>query len=753
MLQPSGKTPAERRSSSINTQFYADGSHREQSPGYALLVLGDLIADYQLDKVNGVNWSTDQQNTLSNSFTALWQELSPDGKRPALGDTYRLTGIGYFTEAQMALGESDLPDYKANAADGWMFGIDAVSHHLQDINGAGSIGVRGDSYSLPNSGNYILRSDNSSSARQINYVAGPKGDGHGHYNYMGFELWGYGRPLIADPGPYLYDNSASRLWAQSAAAHNTIAVVGTNPAALENQNAILNSGISSVAGGSMMSSSYQGYSFLDGNPTLSRSVWYDGNNTMVIVDFASSSSALSYETGFTLENQNSAFSASNGTIYTRNASGGNVRIQSLLGTGQSANVTGRGIFTTNTPSDPADPATRYWVQQNKTTFAVFATVITAYNGSAATATNNVSWVRKPTKAGQSAILSVNGTDITFTGPQFAKVGAGGQTRGLYNDIAYDTKGKLHMVFYDRDTQTLKYAVRSTNGVWSNIQTVDGTTGSGVDVSLTIDKNNLPHVAYQDGVNGDLKYAFLDAKSGAWQVDTVDVKGSTGGYPSIVMTRNNTAAIAYYNKSNGDLRLATQGSNGWVIQAIDTKGDVGRFPQLMLDPNRPTATKFAIAYQDTSGGATKYAIQAGSGWAYQTIDKTSAGGYLSMQFYATGAKKGPAYAPVVTYYDSDTTHLKYAYSNGTLWSATTLTSRRRQGLYTDLEIVNNAPAIFFFDGGNNDELFLQGTSVTRPKWTAKNLGDGGRVAHASVYKGRYTWTNLNESTGYLTVGGA
>ena len=673
--------------------------------------------------------------------------------RPAIGDTYRLSGNGEFTKAQLTLGENQWPDYKANGRDGWVYGTAAVSSHLHDS--STNLGSRGDTASFSNSGNYVLRSGNDTNARQINYTAGPKGGAHGHFDYMGFELSAYGRPLIADPGPYIYGDSAQRAWAVSAAAHNTIAVAGVNPADLENNNAILNSGISQVAGGYMLSSSYQGYSFLAANPTLSRSIYYDGNNTMVIVDFASGSSALTYETGFTLENQNAFRDLGNGLVYTRNASGGNVRVQSILGAHQASTVQTSGIFTSSDPNNPADPATRFQTQSNKTTFAVFATVITAYNGSAATAVNNVSWARMPTKAGQSAVLNVNGQRITFAGPQFATVGAGGQTRGTYNDIAYDSKGRLHMVFYDRDTNTLKYALRNTNGVWSNIQTVDGGTDCGVSPSLVIDKNDLPHVAYQDGINSDLKYAFLDAATGSWQVETVDVKGSTGGYPSLVMTRNNTAAIAYYNKTNGDLRLATQGSSAWVIQTLDSKGDVGRFASLQLDPNRPTATKFAVAYEDTTHGSFKFALQSGAGYQYQTIDNTTtiAGGYISMKYYATGNKTGLAYAPAVSYYDAGKGRLKYAVSDNVHWAATVVAARKRQGLYSKLLIVGNTPRTFFFDGTTNNEYILSSTKISGGRWTLGALGAGGREVHAAVYNGKFTYTNLNEATGFLTVGGA
>ncbi|HEX8325460.1 MAG TPA: heparinase II/III family protein [Tepidisphaeraceae bacterium] len=732
----------------MDAQLYADGSHREQSPGYALNVLDNVLEAREIDKIHGVEWPTRYLTTAVNAVDALWQQLSPNGKRPSIGDTYRLSGNGQFTKAALALDITRWPEGKANSRDAWIFGTTAVGPYKHDTEN--DLANRGSSAAFPDSGNYVMRSGNGDTARQINFTAGPKGGVHGHYNYMGFELSGYGRPLIADPGAYIYDESAAREWVTSAAAHNTVSVTGVNPAELQNNNDILVSGLQSVAGGTMISASYNGYQFLDGNPTLSRSLWYDGNNTIVIIDFASASEPTSFETGFTLEGQNTGRDLTQGTIYTRNSSGGNVRIQSLLGSRQSASIRTKGVFTSPTPSDLKDPATRYYASQSKSTFAVFATVITASNGSAASAVNNVTWQRTPTKAGQTAILNVNGQSITFAGPQFAQVGRGGQTRGTYNDIAYDEKGRLHMAFYDRDTRTLKYALRNTNGVWGSIQTIDGQQDVGLTPSLVIDSENRPHVAYQDAGNGDLRYAYVSDETEAWVVQTVDVKGSTGAYPSLQLSRKGGAMIAYYNKTNGDLRLATSDTGGFKITTIDSRGDVGRFASLQLDPNRPTASKAAVAYEDTTKGTFKYAIQAGDGYKFETIDGTTkeAGGYVSMRFYDAGE----TFEPVATYYDAANGHLKYAARGDGTWRNTTIASGRRQGLYSQLAIVKNTPRVFFYDGRNNDALYLSGSKIWGGRWSQTQIADGGREIHYAMDgRGRFAFTSLDERTGFLTVG--
>ena len=119
-------------------------------------------------------------------------------------------------------------------------------------------------------------------------------------------------------------------------------------------------------------------------------------------------------------------------------------------------------------------------------------------------------------------------------------------------------------------------------------------------------------------------------------------------------------IGYYKRTTGDLRLAVQVTGGWQISNIDTAGDVGRCTSMILDPNRPTASKIAIAYDDSNGGTKKYAIQAGAGYTITTVDNTTptGGGYTSLAFepYTDTDTK---YHPVMSYYDSSNSALKFA----------------------------------------------------------------------------------------------
>ena len=333
-------------------------------------------------------------------------------------------------------------------------------------------------------------------------------------------------------------------------------------------------------------------------------------------------------------------------------------------------------------------------------------------------------INSPTEDGTVRVmLTKNGVsqEVDFTPPPTQRLNATATTRGTYNDIAYDSKGDLFLVYADRDTGDLMYAERNTSGNWSIPSLVDppaSSSGAGgyEYISMAIDKNGSPGVAYFDGWNGDLKYAFLDPTTRAWEVQTVDSKGSTGLYPSLAFSRNNGPVISYYNRTQGDLDLAQSSGTGFSITPIDTQGDVGRFSSLMLDPNRPTATKWAIGYEDTSNGNYKYALQGdwGDGGTYingytnWTVDNLSiAGGYVSLAFYDSGSNDSHRYKPAMSYYDAGNTALRYAYStdSGGTWVTQTVVSAKIQGLYTQLFFDSAGDAnIFYYDRSDNELIW-------------------------------------------------
>jgi hypothetical protein len=190
------------------------------------------------------------------------------------------------------------------------------------------------------------------------------------------------------------------------------------------------------------------------------------------------------------------------------------------------------------------------------------TLVTAYNGTSAPNTT-AALLDAPSETAPFRVqLTKNGVpqEITFTRGTVGPLDATASNRGTFNDIAFDSSNRLHLVYADRDNNSLMYAVRSADGKWNTPSVIDPPAAGSADgayqyISNAIDNTGNPAVAYFDGWNGDLKYAFLDPTTGKWKTLTVDSAGSTGLYPSLAFGRDNKPVISYYNRTNGDLRLA------------------------------------------------------------------------------------------------------------------------------------------------------------------------------------------------------
>ncbi len=742
----------------MDAQINPDGGHVESSPGYAGNVITALLEMYYLDQRKGPPsasaWTPQRLDMLKRAALDNVQLLTPDGKLPALSDTYRATIGPFWDRPRVILNDTaDFPSAKPRMRDVWLFG-ESICQGLVNSPVNPAVPARPKTWSMPQSGYYVMRSGgagNDSNARQVTFDAGPTGGGHGHFDLLSFELFGYGHPLISDPGLYQYDDSERRAWAISTVAHNTINVDRQNHQALEgidNPN-LWSSGLSQTAGGYQITATHGGYKFLD-NAQVWRSLWFDGDGVMVIADLGTARAAHTFATSFLLPGTNTSRDLGAGWMHSNNASG-NVMIQSILQPGQAAhrqNQINGGTINVFTSSDPdahlADDATRFYIDQTGT-FAGFVTLITTYAG---TTVPNITaqLVGSPSDGAFSVQLYRNGQKAELI-PFYDKPGKDFRPAAPVagaNDVVWDSSGQLHLVFNDRDEKDLKYAVRSTSGKWSLLQTVDPGLECGGYPSLALDATGNPAVAYFDGDKGDLKYAHK--VGGQWQTETIDAAGSVGLYPSLVFTRDGRAQIAYYRRTGGDLRLAVQlpHVSGWKISTVDDAGDVGRCTSMALDPNQSnTLGNVSIAYDDSNTGAKKYAIQKAAGWSIQTVDEMTpdGGGYTSLVYepYTSG---GNFFHPAISYYDSNNSALKFARQNddGT-WATDTVIETGAQGLYTSL----------FYDLGDRANIFFFKKSSTtayraikkRGGWAFSYLGTGGREIRTSFRAdGTVAWTNLD-----------
>jgi hypothetical protein len=318
----------------------------------------------------------------------------------------------------------------------------------------------------------------------------------------------------------------------------------------------------------------------------------------------------------------------------------------------------------------------------------------------------------------------------------AAVGA----NGTFNAALYDRSGNFDFAWYDNATGTLKYAQRNAAKTFGSVQTVDGGTAVGLFVSMALDSQQHPGIAYYDANNADLKYAHFNGTS--WDVQTVDATFTTGYYPSLQFDNSDAPVISYYDKTHADLKFAQVNSGGtWSISTIDSKGDVGRYSSLKINP---LTGRWAVAYESTSGGAFKYAEQAKSGlWSTQTIDTNGAGGgFISLAF-------DPAGLPSFSYYDAANSDLRFARFTGSVWSKTTVASRRSQGLYTNVFYDGGNPVIYYY---NKTADALIAARSDGKVWNYETLiSGGGRENRVAIdANGFETFSWYESATGNLKV---
>jgi hypothetical protein len=718
--------------------IFPDGSYIEQSPAYAEVVIDSLLDTKLLDQDNNYTWPTADTTLLNNGVTAFEQMLSPNGETAAIGDTYRESTAPLWLKADLILGTDAYNAGKPRADDVLMFGVNVASENSGNPI-TPNLADRGLTYAEPDAGVYVMRSGSDPDANQITFMDGPKGGNHGHYAYNSFELSGYGHTLISDPGMVSEDASSARTYAISEPAQNSVSADGLNPADLEGDD---NPGLvidqwDPTSNSVQITASQDGYAYLSGSPDLTRSIWYDYGGTMLVVDWAEGTASHDYTAAFNLPG--TAAMNSDDSIQSTNGDG-DVKITPLLTSGMKFAAVNS--FVSNTASPDESPAIQYQ-ESEKGNFVAFANLITTYSGSTPPDTT-ATVVGTPT-AGHSVTIALteNGVtqDVTFTPPQQVVPDKHGTVAASNVSIAFDSSGALHMAYYDPTTGHLYYTVRGTSGIWSPVQLVDDGPLVGQDPSLALDSNGNPGIAYYDATNADLKYAYLSSSSNSWQVQTVDSYGTVGEDPSLAFSRNNGAAISYYDATHHALKLALTSSTGWTISVVDKSADVGRYSSMSLDPSRPTASKWAISYNDTTHGTIKFAIQEKSSWTITTVGTGS--GPTSLAFDSS-------LEPAIGYYDRKDAAVEVArYDAKAKTFSSTAVTASSGGTDPNLYFNKSGAPVVLFASTVKDRVIeaVQKHST----WTETALGSGNSSLDIALSGGTLAYTEGDAADDLISVG--
>lgn len=728
----------------VDAQVYADGSHAEQSPGYQGTVLNELLESYRHDQIAGLStlWTSDRGNRLSASAESFYQMLNVNtdlsATTPAISDTYRDTSVPKLTKAGLILNTTRFPLNRVKLRDVLLNGSAKIQTTLDSL-GATSFTNRGNDFAMAQGGYYVARSGNSGADRQLIFDAGPRGFTHGHFDLLNFELWGYGKALLPDPGLYLYDDSADRAWAISTAAHNTINVDGRSHGTFEG---LGNGGIvvdSYTATGSytQVTAHHHAFQHVKGRPVVGRSIWFDKDDTMVIIDWGEGAYSRTFNSTFLLPDTTPVALAGGNGYRTDNGSG-DVLVQRI---GSSATLATSSAFYSNDGATGLKiPATQLKFSQFGG-FVVNATVIRAFNGSAPTVT--ATFVSAPVK-GQPVQISLNrgdgsGTEIiTFSPPVIERFSSTTTPKPYANDFDFDSSGTMHMAYQDSGTRTLKYITRYSDGRWSTPLVLDNVVGAGEWVSLEVDQQNNPSIAWYSGPSGDLKFSHFNGTE--WETQTVESDLTVGKYCSMKFYGPyDRVFIAYYSTSKGDLKLAESngatGNAGWKIQTLDSTGDVGKNASLAFNTN-PSVLRFAIAYEDSTHGALKYAWNDRAGpWYNKTVDNSGGvgGGSINLAF-------SPTHLASVSYFNQVNGDLMFGVLQSGVWKKQAAAVAGSVGMFNSLVFNSAGQACIYYYNKTTDSLMRARGKFG--SWSLSTVFSGG---------GRYAWAEVDSTKTPYVVG--
>ncbi|MEG1153451.1 MAG: alginate lyase family protein [Ruthenibacterium sp.] len=213
----------ERLCENLRLQVMHDGTHWEQSPMYHCEVLHCVIDVLTVAVQNDIALPKALTQNIHAMCTALAKWLTPTGRLVCQSDSDDTDARDIVAQGALLFADGAL---KAAAGDAlfsenlWDFGTAAVAKYaaISPVQQAIASTV------LPDSGNYMLRSDAGKDAAFLHFHCGCLGSGHGHADLLHVDVSAFGEDILIDSGRYTYVNTPLRRQLKLPAAHNTTRV-------------------------------------------------------------------------------------------------------------------------------------------------------------------------------------------------------------------------------------------------------------------------------------------------------------------------------------------------------------------------------------------------------------------------------------------------------------------------------------------------------------------------------------------------
>jgi hypothetical protein len=233
--------------------------------------------------------------------------------------------------------------------------------------------------------------------------------------------------------------------------------------------------------------------------------------------------------------------------------------------------------------------------------------------------------------------------------------------GLFSDIAYDSQGYPHIVYYRSNSPyAVMYARYTGEGGWliEEIYSNSYYSYTGYGCSISLDPTDTPHVSsiVQTGSSYFRLYYFTKDQ-GSWTQATVktDVDPSK---TSIAVTYDDmwqkyVPHIIF--KDDGHLYYAYRNpeTDAWISQLVDGSQNVGNWTDMVVD----ASGRIYVSYYDAADKDLRFAYFNGTTWGTFIVDglTTDVGSTNSITLDQSGT-------PHITYYDETYMDLKHATIN-------------------------------------------------------------------------------------------
>jgi hypothetical protein len=126
--------------------------------------------------------------------------------------------------------------------------------------------------------------------------------------------------------------------------------------------------------------------------------------------------------------------------------------------------------------------------------------------------------------------------------------------GQYNDIAIDSKNKVH-IFHSPQDWGLWYTTNATGSWITELVRSDANWFN----SVVIDLNDIIHISSFDAFNCNRVLKYMKIINGVWEYNYVDLRGDVGRYNDLAIDTKGNAHISYYFAKSpyiGSLKYAT-----------------------------------------------------------------------------------------------------------------------------------------------------------------------------------------------------